>query len=133
MNGAFGDTNDYEPGDYTPAGSCTGYRGADGPDVVYEFLLLAGEELSVTAQAANPAFDLSIYLLDACPPGEESCLAGSDEELTDSESPETLTFERSASESGLGYYFLVIDAYCSDIFDCPTSADTFSLTWSITP
>jgi cysteine-rich repeat protein len=127
LTDTYGVSNDYEPGDVTTGASCTTYSTSEGAEVVYTVTLNPGETL--TATLTNSELDVVLYLLDTCPPGANSCIAGADNAVGN---PETLVYP-GPDESPITTeetFYLVVDAHCH-VRPCPTPSDTYQLDWSI--
>lgn len=95
-----GATNDYT----AVSGGCTGYTSA-GLDVVYYVDLVADQQLTVEAQTS---YDIAIYLVSDCADIAGTCVAGSDN--TVSEGYEAIVFD---AGNNPGRYFLILDGYSS--------------------
>ena len=131
LTASFGSSNDYEPGDLATGVTCTGFSNSDGAEVLYSITMNSGDSLYVTASSTNNEHDIAIYILDECPPSANACVMGTDEHHTGVNTPfETLTFPWSSTTETEHTFYLVVDAFCiSD--PCPTSSDTFNLTWDL--
>jgi Galactose oxidase, central domain len=112
-----GAANDYDPQSF---GNCTG-DGAWGFDVVHAIAVPAGQVLEVTASSFAVA-DLVLYVLDACPPTAESCIAGSD--VPGGGLAESLTVPAAVVDRML---WIVVDSYFED------TGVSYSLAWTISP
>lgn len=134
--GYYGDADNYAPADYSDQWSisCTDHYDASGPDVVYAIELESNANLHVEVGPQSSA-DISIYLLDTCSPVSTSCVAGSDAYVANQQGIiEIFDFTWPGTEAGNATktFYLVIDAYCSvGSSYCPTSTDTFELSWEI--
>lgn len=95
-----GATNDYTP----ETGGCTGYT-ANGLDVVYYVDLIEDQQLTVSAQTN---YDIAIYLVSDCADIAGTCVAGSDN--TVSEGFEQIIFDTADAP---GRYYLILDGYSS--------------------
>jgi len=87
----------------TTAACGSGFTGADGPDLIYQFTVGAGNSLTITV-TPTAAWDVKIYLLSIC--GDPtSCVAGAD--VAFDGGAETIT------PAGLapGTYFLYVDSF----------------------
>jgi len=130
LTGFYGEENNYEPGDLGDGTSCTGYYNNDGPEVLYSITMSSGQNLYVEASSTNNEHDISIYLLDGCPPDGNACVIGTDVYFTGvSTTPESFNYSWSSNTETERTFYLVIDAYCMD--SCPTSSDTFELYWDL--
>jgi hypothetical protein len=95
-----GATNDYS----APSGGCTGYT-SEGLDVVYYVDLVENQQFTVSAQTD---YDIAIYLVSDCADIENTCVAGSDN--TVSEGFEEIIFDAADAP---GRYYLILDGYSS--------------------
>jgi cysteine-rich repeat protein len=136
LTGHYGDADDYAPADYSGQWSisCTDHYDASGPDAVYAIELENNANLHVEVGPQSNA-DISIYLLDSCTPVSNSCVAGSDAYVANQQGIiEIFDYTWPGTEAGNATqtFYLVIDAYCSiGSSYCPTSADTFELSWQV--
>jgi len=118
LSGASGEESGYlylSGADYDAEelGDCTTYH-SRGNDVVYSIDLTAGQTLNLSAETEA---DTSLFVLDACPPVADSCVAG-----VDSGDPEELAFTAETA----GTYFIIVDTYTT-----ARSGGSYSLTWSV--
>ncbi|MFT5434793.1 MAG: hypothetical protein ACI9OJ_005507, partial [Myxococcota bacterium] len=83
---------------------CTGFS-SSGPDVIYEFAGVPGLTYTLHLQ---PTFDAAFYAVTGCENAADSCIAGADEEVSDT--PEVLVVTMPQS----GQVWLVVDAFDAD-------------------
>ena len=148
VQGNYGLLNDYVTNALTDNwnSGCTGSSTASGREVVYAIDIPANKQLTVTVNAECASCDQSevkidevIYLLNTCPADGTSfdnsldnCVAGAQDNYGGPSDP-TETFNYTNNGSATETYYIVIDAWCADLdwFYCPTSADGFTLEWTI--
>jgi hypothetical protein len=149
VQGHYGLLNDYVT-DYNLTNNwssgCTGSSTASGREVVYAIDVPNNKTLTVTVNAECASCDQSqvkidevIYLLNTCPADGTSfdgdldnCVAGAQDNYGGPDNP-TETFSHTNSGTSSQTYYVVVDAWCADLdwFYCPTSADGFTLEWTI--
>jgi hypothetical protein len=107
----YGDTRMYYQNDLQPTSSCAGGYTHDGFDAIYTVTLKTNEKLTVTVTPM--AFDVSVYLLEACT-STAKCVKGRD--ATFWNQPETFSYIAPSDH----LYFLVVDAFSTSESGCYT-------------
>ena len=148
LQGNYGLLNDYVT-NHTLTNNwldgCTETSTSSGREVVVAIDLAANATLTVTVNAECATCDQNekkideiIYLLNTCPDDGTSfdgsldnCVAGAQDNYGGPDEPtEEFTYTNSGSAQT---FYIVVDAWCADLdwYHCPTSADGFTLEWSI--
>ena len=148
LQGNYGLLNDYVTNHTLTQNwydGCTETSVSSGREVVVAIELGSSDTLTVTVDAECATCDQSekkideiIYLLNTCPADGTSfdgsldnCVAGAQDNNGGPDDPtETFTYTNTGDAQT---FYIVVDAWCADLdwFHCPTSADGFTLEWSI--